>query len=139
METKNHPIILFDGVCNLCNRSVQFIIDRDKDKVFSFAPLQSEKAEEILEEYSIDQDLDTLILIKDDEMFTKSSAYVEILKELGTGWKIFSLFLGFFPVFLTDIGYDVVARFRYKVFGKRQKCMVPSEDVKNRFLDYNQK
>jgi predicted DCC family thiol-disulfide oxidoreductase YuxK len=134
MTMEEHPVILFDGVCNLCNSSVQFIIERDRDKVFRFAPLQSEKAEQILDEYGVSQDLDTLILIKDKTVYTKSEAYVEVLKEFDGAWKMFGVFLGLFPGFLRDAGYDVVARFRYRVFGKRDKCMVPSEDVKDRFI-----
>lgn len=127
-------ILLFDGVCNLCNGFVQFIINRDPKGKFKFAPLQSESGQALLKQFSLPtDDFDSFVLIKDDKYYLKSTATLHVLKELGGVWKLFySLIV--FPRALRDFVYNIVAKSRYKLFGKRESCMVPTDDIKGRFL-----
>ena len=128
-------LIIFDGVCNLCNASVQFIINRDKKRVFKFLPLQSERTGEIFKQFNIDfENLDTIILIKNKKVFVRSDAALEIANALDYPWKIF-YFLIFIPKFIRDRIYNIIANNRYDWFGKRENCMIPTEDMKSRFLD----
>jgi predicted DCC family thiol-disulfide oxidoreductase YuxK len=127
-------IILFDGVCNFCNRTVQFIIKRDKQGLFKFASLQSEIGKELLKKHGIDQNIDSFILIVHERYYMKSTAALHVCKKLKGAWKLFYLFK-IVPTPLRDIVYDHIAKNRYKWFGKREACVVPSKEIKNRFLD----
>lgn len=130
----NKPVILFDGVCNLCNGSVQFVIKHDKAARYSFASLQSETGRELLQQYHLPlTDFNSFVLIKDGRAFTKSSAALMVAKDL-TGWV--QLLYGFIivPVFIRDAVYNLVARNRYKWFGKKETCMLPSPALQSRFL-----
>ena len=128
-------LIIFDGVCNLCNASVQFIINRDKKRVFKFLPLQSEKATKIFKQFNIDfENLDTIILIKNKNVFIRSDAVLEIAYTFEYPWKIVYFFI-FTPKFIRDWIYKIIASNRYNWFGKRENCMIPTEDMKSRFLD----
>jgi predicted DCC family thiol-disulfide oxidoreductase YuxK len=128
-----HPILLFDGVCNYCNRWVNFIIRHDPKKKFRFAALQSEAGKKILKQYSIPKTEDTVILIYNEKVYLKSSAGLHILFHIG---GIYSLGFAFiiFPVYVRDFYYDIIARNRYKWWGKRESCMFPTEDIRDRFL-----
>jgi predicted DCC family thiol-disulfide oxidoreductase YuxK len=126
-------IVLFDGECNFCSTSVQFIIKRDPKAVFKFASMQSDIGKELLKNYRVPADLDSLILIKDHTYYCKSSAALKICKSLQGGWKLFSCLL-VIPKPLRDYVYDIVAKNRYKWFGKKDSCMLPSPEIKNRFL-----
>ncbi|MEO9484088.1 MAG: DCC1-like thiol-disulfide oxidoreductase family protein [Ekhidna sp.] len=135
----NHPIakpvILFDGVCNLCNTSVQFVIDRDKKDQFLFASLQSSYAKEVLPESLSDSDaLQSIVLISKDKIITKSSAALTVAKSLSGLWPMMYLFM-IVPRFVRDWIYDIVAKNRYKWFGKKDICMIPSPELKSRFID----
>ncbi len=133
-EIKKHKIILFDGVCNLCNSSVVFVIKRDKKDVFKFAPLQSDIGEELVKKHGIDTSkTDSIILVDGDTHYIKSSAALRIAKHLSGGW---SLLYGFmiFPAFMRNWGYDFIARNRYKWYGKRESCMIPTPELKAKFL-----
>ncbi|MFB6209454.1 MAG: thiol-disulfide oxidoreductase DCC family protein [Candidatus Nanohaloarchaea archaeon] len=135
MSEEKHPIILFDGVCNLCNSTVDFVISRDQEKEFRFAPLQSEKAQQLIQGREIDAgDMDTLVLIEGKDTYLKSDAYIRILDEVGGFWRVVSLLLRVVPAPLRDFLYDLVSKLRYRIFGKKNKCMVPDEDVRDRFL-----
>jgi len=127
-------IILFDGLCNLCNGSVNFILKRDKVGKFKFASLQSEIGIELTKKYNIDTNIvDSIILIKNDNVFIKSSAVLEILKDLPIGWRI--LLIGIIlPNFIRDWMYDLIVKHRYKIFGKKDECPIPPKDVQNKFL-----
>lgn len=127
-------IILFDGVCNFCNYWVNFIIDRDRQNIFKFAALQSEKGMRFLENLDLTKDnFDSFILISQNKIYKKSSAAFEIAKHL-YGWtKVFSL-LRFLPIVLTDFIYDLIAKNRYKFFGKKDVCRIPSQAEENKFL-----
>jgi predicted DCC family thiol-disulfide oxidoreductase YuxK len=127
-------IILFDGVCNFCNYWVNFIMARDKYNVFKFAALQSEKGMELFEKFNLPEyDFDSFILISQGNVYKKSSAAFEIFKYL-SGWPIIFAQLRFLPRALTDFIYDIVAKNRYKFFGKNETCRIPTAQEENKFL-----
>ena len=132
---QSKKIILFDGVCNLCNNSVQFVIKRDINDVFQFAALQSETGKRLLTERNIDtQEIDSIILIEPNiAYYTKSTAALEIGKHL-KGLKVISSILLWLPEALRNIVYDFIARNRYKWYGKKDNCMIPSEELKSKFI-----
>jgi len=132
---QSKKIILFDGVCNLCNNSVQFVIKRDVNDVFQFAALQSETGKKLLTERNIDtQEVDSIILIEPNvAYYTKSTAALEIGKHL-KGLKAISSILLWLPEALRNIVYDFIARNRYKWYGKKDNCMIPSEEIKSKFI-----
>lgn len=131
--TPKHPLVLFDGVCNLCNSSVNFIIKRDKKAVFRFVPSQSEMGKRLIDKHFTDFDLQTVVLIDDARAYTKSDAFLRIMNQLGGFWKTF-LLLKIIPRPIRDFFYDLIARNRYRIFGKKDSCMIPSPEVKNRFI-----
>lgn len=134
----NRRIIIFDGVCNFCNSSVNFIIARDPDCKFAFTPMQSNLAKQLIVKYQInDVGYDTFLLIKDDKCHVRTDAAIEIAKELTGGWFVC---VGFkiIPRFIRDGIYRSFARKRYAFFGKRDYCMVPTSDVRKRFLGIEQ-
>ncbi len=131
---QHYKIILFDGVCNFCNFWVNFIIDRDKKNQFRFAALQSEIAKELLTKFDLpEDDFDSFILISQNKILKKSSAAFEIAKDLNGWLKIFSP-LKLLPNSFNDFIYDLVAKNRYKIFGKRDVCRIPTEEDKIKFL-----
>lgn len=134
MNESKKNILLFDGICNLCNGLVLFIIKRDKHARIKFASLQSEKGQELLNQVGLDNhELKSLVLVIDDKYYLKSTAVFKLLKELGGFWKAFYIFI-FIPRPIRDFLYDLIARSRYKIFGKREVCMVPTPDLLDRFL-----
>ncbi len=125
-------IIFFDGVCGLCDGFVNFILKIDKEKKFIFSPLQSDFARlNLSQEYT--DDLKTLVLMKDGKLYIKSWAIIHILLEIGGIWKI-ALIGKLFPRFLLDSLYDLVAKYRYKTFGKKKNCRLPTPEEKSRFV-----
>tara|TARA_R110001606_G_scaffold335_8_gene1403 strand:- start:2078 stop:2482 length:405 start_codon:yes stop_codon:yes gene_type:complete len=131
----NKKIILFDGVCNLCNNTVQFVIKRDVNDIFRFTPLQSDTAKKLLHERNIDiDDIDSIILIEPNvAYYTKSTAALEIGKEL-KGYDGLSVILLWLPESFRNIVYDYVAKNRYKWYGKKESCMIPTQELKNKFI-----
>ena len=130
----NH-IVLFDGVCNLCNRLVMFIIRYDQQGKFKFVSLQSDFGKSILQKHNITvENNDTFVLVMSDVIYLKSTASLKLLKELGGIWKVFYIFI-LIPRPIRDFVYDKIAGSRYAVFGKRESCMVPSDNIKDRFLE----
>lgn len=128
-------ILLFDGVCNLCNSSVQFIIKRDEKKIFSFAALQSGIGQKYLKDFNLDgKGIDSVIYINGDKCYIKSTAALHIIKNLGGGWKLLYPLI-IVPPFIRNFFYDLVAKSRYKLFGKKDSCMIPTPDIRSRFLD----
>lgn len=127
-------IILFDGVCNFCNSSINKIIEHDKKNRYKFAPLQSEIGKKILQKYSIDTSkTDSIILIENGNVFIKSTASLKVSKHLSGLYPLaYGLFI--FPAFIRDIVYDFIARNRYKWWGKKETCMIPSEEIKAKFI-----
>ncbi|HQU84388.1 MAG TPA: thiol-disulfide oxidoreductase DCC family protein [Pyrinomonadaceae bacterium] len=127
-------IVLFDGVCNFCNGSVNFIIEHDKANYFKFAPLQSKIGQNLLDKHGIDKfETDSVILIEDEKAYTHSTAALRISRKLDGFWKYFYIFR-VVPSFLRDFAYKLFAKFRYKLFGKQDACMMPTPDVRARFL-----
>lgn len=134
MNKKEH-ILLFDGVCNLCIGMVQFLIKRDRDSKFRFGSLQSETGQSILIKHNlIKGDLDTFVYLTDGKYFLKSTAALRVLRDLGGIWKLFYVFI-IIPVPIRDLFYSLIAKVRYRIFGKRIVCMVPTPEIKDRFLD----
>jgi predicted DCC family thiol-disulfide oxidoreductase YuxK len=126
--------ILFDGVCNFCNSSVNFIIKRDKKDYFLFSSLQSEYSQNLLNKNNFPQkDFDSIILIEENKLYQKSTAALKIAKHLNGLWKLFYMFI-IIPPFIRDFFYDIIAKNRYKWFGKKDVCMIPDEKTKNKFL-----
>lgn len=128
--------MLFDGVCNFCNASVQFIIDRDPAQRFQFAPLQSDVAKELLRERGVtapEGDPDTIILIEGERVHMRSGAALRIARHLSGAWKLFVVFL-VVPWFVRDLAYVVFAKNRYRMFGKSDTCRVPTPEFRARFL-----
>ena len=127
-------IVLFDGVCNFCERSVNFIIRHDRERRFKFAPLQSEIGQELRAKYEIAEDVDSIVLIEDDEAFTNSTAGLRIAKGLGGIWLVAYVFI-IVPAFIRDFFYRLFAKYRYRLFGKKDVCMIPTPDVRERFSE----
>lgn len=129
------PIVFFDGVCNLCNSSILFIIKRDRKNRFLFASLQSEYAKEHLpSELSIDSQKPSIILKDGDSIRIKSSAVLTIAKSLSGLWFLLYAFM-IVPRFIRDSVYDFIASNRYRWFGKKDQCMIPTPELKSRFVD----
>jgi len=129
------PIILFDGFCNFCNRTINIILKHDKDSYFQFAPSQSNAGIDILQQFDLDQKASaSVILIDNEKVYTKTDAVVQIATHLN-GWpKLFRL-IKFIPKPIRDFGYDLIAKNRYALFGKRATCRIPEASERNRFLD----
>jgi predicted DCC family thiol-disulfide oxidoreductase YuxK len=129
-EIRN-PIIFFDGVCNLCNSSVNFVIDKDPNNKFKFAPLQSQFAKETIPETY--RSIDSIILMKNGVFYTKSDAALHIAKDL-KGIVRYLWYYIFIPKFIRDWVYDLIAKSRYNVFGKKDMCRIPTPELQNRFI-----
>lgn len=128
-------VVLFDGVCNLCNNSVQFIIKRDKKRLFRFASLQGKAGQELLEKHHLPtDDFNSFVLIEGEKPYTRSAAALKIARHLGGGWRLlYSLMI--IPRFIRDAVYNLIAKNRYKWFGKKDECMIPTPELRERFLD----
>jgi predicted DCC family thiol-disulfide oxidoreductase YuxK len=136
LNLPTHDIILFDGVCNLCNGVVKFIIQHDKNAHFKFASLQSAFAKELLIQHQIviSDPPQSILLIRRDKLFDQSSAVLRIAQKLDGAWKIATIFF-ILPKFICNFYYRLIAKNRYKWFGKKQECLLPTPELKNRFLD----
>ncbi|WP_372756504.1 thiol-disulfide oxidoreductase DCC family protein [Mariniflexile sp.] len=132
----NKKLILFDGVCNLCNSSVQYVIEKDKNNKFLFAALQSEIGSKIIKAYKIDTSkTDSILLYTPDYGITsKSTAALKIAADLNFPIKLLSLFI-ILPPFFRNWVYDYIAKNRYKWFGKKEACWIPTPELKAKFLD----
>jgi predicted DCC family thiol-disulfide oxidoreductase YuxK len=132
--TNDSAIVLFDGICNFCSRSVLFIIRRDPAGYFRFAALQTDKGRLTAEKNKINLiRIDSIILIENDRVFYRSDAALRISRKLRGAWKLFYVFT-VIPPFIRNFIYDLVARNRYKWFGRRDTCFIPDDDLKERFL-----
>jgi len=136
-----HPIILYDSVCGLCNRLVRFILKRDRRDVFRFAALQSDLAARILSRHGAHaEDLDTMYLVLDcaepgERLLTRSDAAMNILPQLSRPWRITAALFKFLPRGLREWGYRMIARHRYRIFGKLDACPLPDPKTRGKFLD----
>jgi len=127
-------IILFDGVCNLCTSSVQFIIRHDKSAVFRFVPIQSERGRGICRACGLDpEDIQTFLVLRNGRAYARSDAAFEVIEQFGGLWRLFLMFK-VVPAGLRDWIYAFIANNRYRWFGRRETCMCPSEDINQRFL-----
>ncbi|NOT51818.1 MAG: thiol-disulfide oxidoreductase DCC family protein [Chitinophagaceae bacterium] len=131
---EDNSIVLFDGVCNFCNYWVNFAIKRDKKRKLRFAPLQGETAKKLLLQFNIQPtSLSSVIFIDKGKIYTQSSAAIRICKYLDGGWKLcYGLII--IPKLIRDFFYNIIARNRYKWYGKKDECMIPAPGVKERFL-----
>jgi predicted DCC family thiol-disulfide oxidoreductase YuxK len=128
-------VVLFDGVCNFCNSTVNFIIDRDPAGYFNFAALQSEPAQHLLAGCGLPSGLlDNIVLVEDGACYTRSTAALRILRHLRGPWVLLYVLL-LVPRPIRDAGYDCFARNRYRWFGKRSECSIPSPEIRARFLE----
>jgi len=135
LEESASLLVLFDGLCNLCSGSVQFILKKDKKKQFFFASLQSPIGQTYLQKSGLPAtDFHSFVLIEKDQAYTRSTAALRVLKNLGGGWKVFYA-LRIVPIPLRDGIYNWIARHRYQWFGRRESCWLPTPDLKRRFLD----
>lgn len=126
-------IILFDGECNFCNGSVQFILKRDPHAVFKFASLQSEAGERLKIKYGIPEDENSFILIDENRYFSKSTASLRVARKLSGAWRFCYGFI-IIPRPIRDLFYHIFSKNRYKWFGKSEQCFLPTPDVRKRFL-----
>ncbi len=133
-KQSTHSIILFDGVCNLCNEAVNFVIKRDTGNVFKFTPLQEKQGVLLLKMHAVDtQKLDSIVLIENEKVYVKSSAALRIARKMSNLWPLFFVLL-IIPSFIRDGVYDFIAKNRYKWFGKKEQCMIPTPGLREKFL-----
>lgn len=126
--------LLFDGVCNLCNGLVQFVIRHDRAERFRFASLQSVSGQALLRQHGLrTHDFDTFVYIRDGAAYTQSTAGLLVMRDLGRGWQLL-YGLVIIPRFVRDVVYRFIARNRYRFFGKQEACMLPTPELKSRFL-----
>lgn len=131
----NTRVLLFDGVCNLCNGAVNFVIDHDPDAKFKFASLQSSAGMEYLKRYNMPSDVfESIVLVKANKVYTKSTAALKVAKELNGIWKVLYFFI-IIPKPIRDAVYSFIARNRYSWFGKQEFCRVPTPELSQRFLE----
>jgi len=139
--TISNPIILYDGVCGLCNRLIQFVLKRDRNDRFRFAALQSEFAGDVLHRHGVNPALlDTVYLLlnysqPDERLASRSDAGIQILAELGGVWRTLAPIVKHLPRWVRDKIYNLIARNRYQLFGKYQTCQIPDEKYRSKFLD----
>jgi len=135
MTTGKGKIILFDGVCNFCNSSVNFIIDKDSRDVFRFSSLQSGFGQKCLKDFNLPLDkFSTLILVSGEKHYTRSSAALMIAKDLTFPYNLLFAFI-IVPPFIRNIFYDIISRNRYKWFGKKEACRIPSPEERAKFIE----
>eukprot|EP01115_Flamella_aegyptia_P007815 TRINITY_DN32459_c0_g1_i1.p1 TRINITY_DN32459_c0_g1~~TRINITY_DN32459_c0_g1_i1.p1 ORF type:complete len:150 (+),score=5.99 TRINITY_DN32459_c0_g1_i1:41-490(+) len=134
---EGQSVVLFDGVCNVCNSFVNFIIDRDDKEKIIFASQQSESGSMIMKENNCEHlNLNTMILIKKGKVYTHSSAAIRTLALLG-GFYVLLLLLLIIPPFIRNFGYNTFAKYRYKLFGQNAQCRLMTPEIKKRFLDFH--
>lgn len=128
-------IILFDGVCNFCNGAVNFVIKRDKKGLVKFAPLQTEHGRQLLEKYNLPQlDMQSFVFIENGKVYLRSTAALKVCRHLNALWPLCYGFI-IVPRFIRDGLYNWIAKNRYKWFGQKDSCMIPSPSIRARFLD----
>jgi predicted DCC family thiol-disulfide oxidoreductase YuxK len=134
MREEPDNLVLFDGVCNLCASSVQFIIRHDKEAVFHFASIQSDLGQEIYRRHGLDPaDLDTFMVLTGGRALVRSDAAIEVAARCGGAWKLIKVFQ-MAPRPTRDWVYSFVARHRYRWFGRKEACLVPTPEIRNRFI-----
>lgn len=133
-DLNSKGVILFDGVCNFCNSSANFIIRHDKKDYFRFTPLQSEIGMKISEKYNLDSgNLKSVILVDKGKIYTKTTAALRIAKQLSGAWPVLYVFI-IVPPPIRDVVYNIIAKYRYKWWGERDACMIPTPEIRKKFL-----
>ncbi|WP_010098286.1 thiol-disulfide oxidoreductase DCC family protein [Ornithinibacillus scapharcae] len=127
-------IIFFDGECNLCNSSVQFVIKRDPKGIYQFASLQSDFGQQVILKHRLPKEIDSFIYLEGGTLHIKSTAALKVCKGLSGLWKVLYVFI-IVPKPIRNLVYECIARNRYKWFGKRESCMIPTPDMRDRFID----
>lgn len=130
MHSHDENIIIFDGVCGFCNKSIDILMKLDTKKSFRYTPLQGE----FVKTLGIEPDIDSIIFYEDGKLSYKSTAILKILNALGGLWKVSNIFY-LIPTFIRDFIYDLIAKYRYKIFGKMESCRVPKEGEQELFID----
>jgi len=132
---KQQPLILFDGVCNFCNSAINFVIKKDKKALIQFAPLQSEKGRLYFRQYNLpaEEEMKSFVFIEDDKVYTRSTAALRVCRHLKGLWPLLFGFI-IVPKFIRDGIYNFIAKNRYKWFGVRDQCMIPTPEVRKRFV-----
>ena len=134
MVHTNNPIILFDGVCNFCNSAINFVLKQDRKGIFRFAPLQSEAGQKLLQEHNLStKEFDSFVLIDNGKVYKKSAASLRVMNRLPWYWKEAQI-LRIVPTVFRDAIYDFIASNRYKWFGKKDQCMIPTREMRSKFL-----
>ena len=135
MDDDTKPVVFFDGVCNLCTRTVQFILKRDKKKQFLFASLQGKAGQDLLRKYQLPTDnFNSFLLVEGDKIYKRSTAVLRLLRKLGGIYSVAYAFM-LIPRTVRDGLYNWIARNRYRWFGKKEECWLPTPDLQSRFLD----
>ncbi|MEO6537891.1 MAG: thiol-disulfide oxidoreductase DCC family protein [Ferruginibacter sp.] len=130
----NHPIILFDGICNLCNGAVQYVIKKDPSAKFKFSSLQSETGQKLLSDYQVEtNNFNSFVLIQNGKVYFKSTAALKVARQLNGAMKLLYGFI-IVPAFIRDSIYNVISNNRYKWFGKKEECMLPGPALETRFV-----
>ncbi len=130
----DRPVLLFDGVCNLCNAVVSFTIERDPAGKFAFASLQSDYGQQLLAKHNFPQEtFDTFILQEGDQLYLRSTGALRVARELRGAWSLLYIFI-VVPRPIRDVVYRFIAKHRYRWFGKKDQCMIPSPEIRARFL-----
>lgn len=131
---QQQPIILFDGLCNLCDGAVQFVIKHDTDEKFLFASLQSENGQKLLKQFNLPlKNFNSFVLLQNNKIYSKSTAALFVAKQLNGAIKFIYLFI-IVPAFIRDSVYNWISKRRYKWFGKKEACIIPTPELKARFL-----
>jgi predicted DCC family thiol-disulfide oxidoreductase YuxK len=131
----DQPVILFDGVCNFCNGAVNFVIKRDKKVKLRFSTLQSGSALQLLGKFNLSaMDLNSFVFVENDKAYTRSTAALKVFRYLNGLWPLMYGFI-IVPRFLRDLVYKLIAKNRYRWFGIKNECMVPTPDIRSRFLN----
>ena len=126
-------VILFDGECVFCDHSVQFILKRDVEKVFQFASLQSDVGQQLLKQYNVDSSMDSIVVIYQEKAYTQSDAAIVIAQQFKGFWRMLGV-VKVLPKWLRDKMYVVIAKNRYRLFGKMETCRIPTKEERSRFL-----
>ena len=135
MKPTDHTVVFFDGVCNLCNGFVRFLIPRDPRGILKFASLQSAYAREQLSHAGYDPDqLYSIMVMRDGKILERSAAVMEIVRHLSWPWRAIRVF-NILPRFICDFFYKLIANNRYRLFGKKDECMIPTPELKARFIE----
>lgn len=134
MQEPNQPILLFDGVCNLCSGVVNFVLKHDKEKIFRFAPLQSQSGQQFLKKFGLSSDqINSVVLIENDTYTLRSTAALRIMRKLA--WPYRAIYVCILvPASIRDLVYTLISKNRYRIFGKRETCRLPTPELTDRFL-----